>query len=193
MSEDRLLDAKRQGQAQFDSIREMVEALNDQTWVASEITDEQVRQVMHFGPIEGETLMVSERVITEQDRTDVAAEFNSTESCFDERLENARRAIEEDALSVEVRSDWYVPGAREHLRNAPDVLQPIEYRILLCTGGPACQITGQLSEHGEPETAVMQVQDWFQPWTEYRPTVPEGETEWEEVLLAYARVFWFGE
>jgi hypothetical protein len=107
-------------------------------------------------------------------------------------FESAQQRIHEDALSVEVRSDWYMPGS---------VVDgaPVEYRILLCTGGPAVQIAGTLSEHGEPETARLEMQDWFLPWTEYRPTVaaPHGEThidtKAEEILLTYAREFYFGE
>ena len=100
MTEDRLVHAREQGQAQFDSIKEMVEA---QDW----------------------------------------------------------DAVQEDALSVEVRTDWHPPGIPQHDGN-----KPTEYRILLCTGGPACQIVGTLSPHSEPETAIMQVQDWFTQWTE---------------------------
>lgn len=85
-------NAKAQGQAQFNSIREMVEAL--------------MQSVHHDA--------------TEEDH------------------EAAERAIHEDALSVEVRSGWYVPGARD-----ADT-KPAEYRILLCTGGPAVQIVGGL-------------------------------------------------
>lgn len=142
---DKLANAKEQGQAQFDSIREMVEALQ------------------------------------------VAGEGSANEGKAWKAYEDAERAIHEDALSVEVRSGWYSPGSRD-----ADTA-PAEYRILLCTGGPAVQIVGELSEHGEPETARMQVQDWFTPWTDFRPTVPDGEIEWEETLLTYARCFYFGE
>jgi hypothetical protein len=45
----------------------------------------------------------------------------------------------------------------------------LEYRILLCTGGPAVQITGNLSSYNEPAAATLQHQDWFLPWTDYPP------------------------
>ena len=152
--EDKLADAKRQGQAQFDSIKEMVEALQA------------------------------------TDRTDLEGSAE-----WDRKREAAQQAIEEDALSVQVRSGWYTPGASEEDR------APAEYEILLCTGGPACRIIGELSEHGEPETARMEVQDWFQPWTQFRPKVTEGESitgpygsyDSEPILLAYAGCFYFGE
>jgi hypothetical protein len=97
---------------------------------------------------------------------------------------------------------WYAPGASTfpNSREGEDA-KPEEYRILLCTGGPACQIVGQLNEHCEPVTAIMQVQDWFQPWTEFRPVADKAEHardkfsgyDSEPILLAYARCFWFGE
>ncbi len=142
-TEDRLADAKRQGQAQFDSIKEMVAALD----------------------------------------------------CEIEDADGPRQRIEEDALSVQVRSGWYSPGGDD-----PSDTKPAEYEILLCTGGPACRIIGQLDQHGEPETARLEVQDWFQPWTEYRPVNPDDktfasriDTKAESIMLAYARCFYFGE
>lgn len=96
---------------------------------------------------------------------------------FDE--EAARQAIEEDALSVEVRSGWYTPGSEDN--------KPEEYMILLCTGGPAARIVGDL-DRGEPSSARLEYQDWFMPWTEYITT---GSVH--EALLTYARVFYFGE
>jgi hypothetical protein len=152
---DRLANAKAQGQAQFDSIVEMVKALRDQ---------------------EG------------------ASETDA--------YEDAEQAIHEDALSVEVRSGWYMPRHSSAIGDSDS--NPAEYRILLCTGGPAVQIRGTLSEHGEPETAHLEVQDWFTPWTEYCPVYKNSHTVgaegWledanarEEILLTYARCFWFGE
>lgn len=154
---DKLESARRQGQAQFDSIKEMVAAL---------------------------------------EKANDAAQFQPSGN-FDEANEEARRAIEEDALSVQVRSGWYQPGA------AIEDTTPSEYEILLCTGGPACRIIGELDEHGQPSTARMEVQDWFQPWTEIRPLVERKITaeypgcqenyDSEPILLDYARCFYFGE
>lgn len=130
-------NAREQCQAQFDSIVEMVEALN--------------------------------------------AAQNEEGREHDDMREKVEQAIYDDALTVEVRSAWYSPGPSD-----ADT-KPAEYRILLCTGGPACQIAGTLSEHGEPETARMEVQDWFTPWTEFRPRQDDAE----EILLTYARCFCF--
>jgi hypothetical protein len=75
--------------------------------------------------------------------------------CADE--DDARQRIDEDPLSVEVRSDWSAPG---------ESLEATEFRILLCTGGPAVQIRGEL-DRGEPVRAWLEYQDWGTPWTRY--------------------------
>jgi len=98
--------------------------------------------------------------------------------------DEARQRIEEDALSVEVRSGWYSPGASD------DDRAPEEFCILLCTGGPAVRIVGKLGMHGEPERAWIEYQDWFTPWRTLVPTPGESDGD---ALLTYARVFYFGE
>lgn len=99
--------------------------------------------------------------------------------------EDAERAIHEDALSVEVRSGWRSSDAAY---GPPD-----EYRILLCTGGPAVRICGRLNKHGDPENAKLQVQDWFTPWTDFAPEDPDDNAGPEEIMLVYVRQFYFGE
>jgi hypothetical protein len=94
--------------------------------------------------------------------------------------EEAEQTIHEDPLSVEVRTDWHNPGESSGV--------PTEYRILLCTGGPAVQIVGELDEYGQPTSAKIEHQDWFMPWTEYRI-----DSEDEEIVIEYVRCFWFGE
>ena len=90
-----------------------------------------------------------------------------------------RERLEEEALSVEVRSAWHTP----HEGKAES---PAEFRVLLSWGGPACQITGNLSAHGEPENAWLEWQDWGTPWTplrrewaEGKALLPEGATDSE--------------
>ena len=100
----------------------------------------------------------------------------------DEDTDRAREAILEDALSVLVRSGWHTPG--------DDTGQPEEFEILLCTGGPAVRLTSSLDNHGQPDSVSMQVQDWFQPWTGFDPAADDEE---EDVLLAYAQCFYFGD
>ena len=81
-----------------------------------------------------------------------------------------------------MRSGWYVPG--------DDAAKPEEFEILLCTGGPAVRLIGTLDDHEQPESVTMQVQDWFQPWTSFGPSRDDNE---DDVLLVYARCFYFGE
>jgi len=85
--------------------------------------------------------------------------------------------LTEMPLSIRVRVGWQVIGER-----------PIdcEYEILLCTGGPAVRITGDLCSFGLPETATLECQDWGTPWTRARD-------QDELTLLTFARMFYFGE
>jgi hypothetical protein len=94
--------------------------------------------------------------------------------------EEAREEIQNDALSVEIRSDWHSPG--------DDRGDSLEFRILLCTGGPAVQLVGELGKYKEPESVKLQYQDWFTPWTDY-----PLDSEEEEKVLTYCRQFYFGE
>ena len=112
---------------------------------------------------------------------DNAEELTELETAAGEctSTDDARQRIEEDALSVEVRGDWCSIGAMDELK------QPVEFKILLSTGGPATQIRGELSD-GEPVRAWLEVQDWGTPWTRYFDIS-------QDTLLAYARVFYFGE
>ena len=81
-------------------------------------------------------------------------------------------------LSVLVRSGWQSPG---------EPLSAVEYEILLCTGGPAVRVRGNLSEYGEPETACIETQDWFTAWSRFPAT-----TEEQEALVSFVGLFWFG-
>lgn len=81
-------------------------------------------------------------------------------------------------LAVSVRSGWSTPC---------DALAASEYQVLLTTGGPALRIVGDLSEHGEAETARIEYQDWGTPWTAY----PLRQSETRRVL-AFASLFYYG-
>jgi hypothetical protein len=94
----------------------------------------------------------------------------------DEEREEALQTIQDDPLSVDVRSGWVSSGCD---------MEPEEYSILLCTGGPAVRITGSLDLF-EPDTAKIEYQDWFTPWVDMPVT---GKEEW--ALLEYARQFYF--
>lgn len=62
----------------------------------------------------------------------------------------------ESVLSAEVRDGWRNVGAKS---NGAE-----EFRILLSTGGPACQIIGDLND-GSPENVRIQHRDWGTHWT----------------------------
>lgn len=97
--------------------------------------------------------------------------------CQDE--DDARQRIDEDPLSIEIRSGWYTPGSDP---------EPAEYCILLTTGGPALRLIGELDEYNEPSSARLEYQDWFTPWTELVTTGQDNDQ-----LLTYARQFYYGE
>ena len=89
--------------------------------------------------------------------------------------------IQDNALSVEVRDDWHYPcGSAD--------TGPTEYKILLCTGGPAVQIIGELDKHCQPDSARLQHQDWGTPWTDLVLSPEQQDT-----LLGYCQQFYFGE
>ena len=154
--------AKEQARAQLDSILAMVKRVDHCRGCDGsdncDLTDQDILEGIDLAYEEGDTANEEER-----------QEYHDEEA--------AREAIQEDPLEVSVRSDWHQPGGDTELD---------EYRILLCTGGPAVQITGKLGKHGEPDDAKLQYQDWFTPWCNF-PTTSEEDRE----LLDYARQFYF--
>ena len=96
-------------------------------------------------------------------------------------IENEETAIQESPLSVRVRSGWVNVGEESKF-------EPEEFEILMSTGGPAVRIMGTLNEYREVDTARIEWQDWFKPWT-----VDELDVEESETLLEFCRVFYFGE
>jgi len=156
--------AKEQAKAQLESIVEMVKRLEhcrDCDGEDCELTDKEIYAGMNLFYKEGDKA-------TEEERQ----EYHDEEA--------ARQSISEDPLSVEVRSEWHTPGEDE---------APTEYTILLCTGGPAVRIIGELDEHGQPETATIEYQDWFTPWERYGDISDEED----ETLLTYAQQFYYRE
>lgn len=91
----------------------------------------------------------------------------------------------ECALSVEVRTGWYVPGTIT--REAP-----AEYQIVLTCGGPALRIRGRLNETGEPETARLEWQDWGTQWTGYL-VIGASSADIDAALMWYVSLFCFEE
>ena len=163
MTTEKLERAKKQARAQLDSIVVMVKRLEhcqECDGDACELSDEEIYEGINLYYREG----------------DVASEEEKRE--YHDR-DKAEEIIREDPLLIEVRTGWHTPGECE---------EPMEYCILLCTGGPACQIIGDLDEYLQPSTARLEYQDWFTPWISYNET-SEGDNE---ALLTYARQFYFG-
>jgi len=100
----------------------------------------------------------------------------------EEAVEAAYQAIQEDPLSVEVRSEWHSPGSRDSGGIS-------EFKILLCWGGPAVQLIGELDDYMQPCDVRLQFQDWFIGWTDHFPKDENAD----EILLEYCQQFYFGE
>lgn len=96
----------------------------------------------------------------------------------EETADQASIDINDDPLSIEIRTDWHLPGP-----SAPAA----EYRIVLCTGGPHVEIQGDLDDHKQPETAMIVYKDWG---TSDSMTLSGEELQ---DVLTYARQFWYGE
>jgi hypothetical protein len=158
--------SEQQARSQLESIRDMVAALDVDYDRLAELAE-----------------LVTESEDAEE-RAELRQELDALKKAAGEctSADEARQRIEEDPLSVQVRSGWYNPGASDEDR------RPEEFEILLCTGGPACRIVGRLDANLEPESARIQHQDWGTPWTEF---FPEGDVR--DALLTYARCFYFGE
>lgn len=187
-----------QAQAQMDSIRDMVAALDLDFDRLEELRAERTNLT---DELEAAADCVRYHHNDELDENGPEIEHAEYRRCRDELAEwdeenadeleeleaaagdcsdrdEAEERIQDDALSVEVRSDWHTPG---------DGSDPTEFQILLCTGGPAVRIMGEM-EQGEPSRAWLEYQDWGIPWTE---RVNQGGDHY--ALLTYARCFYFGE
>jgi len=103
--------------------------------------------------------------------------------------DKVRERIEENALSVQVRSGWYGPG---------ETTQAEEFEILLTTGGPALRIIGELDEYAQANNARLEFQDWGTPWTRF-DVYKETDNDIKECsaaesdVLTFAQCFYFGE
>ena len=159
------------GKPAYASIAEMVAALGCDYDRLEELKDE--RDSFETADYDGK----SWEQIKSDDADELAELLAAAGGCADR--EHAEQRIQEDALSVEVRSGWVIRGEN---------MVAEEFNILLTTGGPAVRILGELDEHGEPRRAWLEVQDWGKAWTEYFPG-----TGSQDVLLTYARCFYFGE
>lgn len=108
--------------------------------------------------------------------TTIKAMLEAVANATDDELEAAEQAIYDDPLAVDVRSGWVNVWTVE--------FEPVEYRVLLCTGGPAVQLEGELDDRNQPYNVQLQHQDWFEPWQTVPLTAEDTET-----LLTYVRHF----
>ena len=107
------------------------------------------------------------------------------------REDEIREQAQEEALCVEFRSGWY--SSPESVAD----LKPEEFKILLSTGGPACQIVGRL-DYENPVDIEIQYQDWGTPWESlqlnctYANKSPNITSDYE-ALEWFSNCFYFGE
>ena len=105
------------------------------------------------------------------------------------KQDEIREQAQEEALSVEFRSSW--------TSNLED-MKPEEFKILLSTGGPACQIVGKLDQYNQPTDIEIQYQDWFTPWESlqlnctYADKSPNITSDYE-ALEWFCNCFYFGQ
>lgn len=179
--------AKQQARAQLESIVEMVAALDREKAAALYVRDMERAKLEELATAGGRLTFYEDETIadvTDEDLREEVAELLADELVDDDGFEfdedTARQTIQEDALSVEVRSGWHTPGEES---------EPTEFMILLCTGGPAVRIVGDLGRYNSPENPRLQYQDWFTGWSDYTGTTSDEE----EALQTYCEQFYFGE
>lgn len=97
-----------------------------------------------------------------------------------EKIDLLVSALQNDVLSLRVRSDWHDPSGESG--------SPFEFEILLSWGGPSVRLYGILSEYMEPMEVWIEHQDWGLPWRRL-PATPDVRAK----LLQYSKLFWFGD
>ncbi len=170
---------RQQAKAQACSIVDMVAALNCDYDRLEELQDEreELASAAEDPESEDETAAaIAALTAWDNDNAEELAELQAAAGdCTDQ--DQAREAIQEHPLSVEVRSAWDVVGGDT---------SPSEFRIVLCTGGPHVEIRGELDQYQQPSRAWLQYQDWGTPLTQY------FDIE-QSTLLEYCHQFYFGE
>jgi hypothetical protein len=199
MSDENLKHAEEQARAQLSSIIEMVAALEVDYDRLEELRDErnELPDGYEIDPVVAGFIWKCEALNVGSDRFDSdeeaaraawshanpddAEELTELEEAAGdcESRDDAYERIQEDPLSIEVRTGWYSPG------EAPE---PEEFNILLCTGGPAVRIIGELDQYKQPCRAWIEYQDWFTPWAE----LVSIEAYERDALLTYCQQFYFG-
>ena len=170
--------AKEQAIAKYSSIVGMLAAVDCDYDRLDELKEDQAEMQREVDDSDGGNAAASSRLalwMSGDDGQELAQLIEDAGDC--ESQDDASERIQESPLSIEVRSGW---------ANCGDALNAEEFQILLCTGGPAVRILGELDQHGQPDRAWIEYQDWGTPWTQYFDA--DGAT-----LVRYAQQFYFGE
>ena len=98
-------------------------------------------------------------------------------------IDDPERDIQQEAQDMALDVCWKSDDWQE----VGEELTPTKGRVLLTTGGPACQVICDL-EDNYPANPEIQWQDWGTPWTRHRCI------ELERTALAwFVHLFWWGE
>lgn len=97
--------------------------------------------------------------------------------------EAIRERVNEHPLEIQVRSDWHALG---------ETPETAEFYILLCTGGPAVRIRGELRD-GCVVHCWLEHQDWGTPWANCYLQNAENALTWYDALTWYAECFYWEE
>jgi len=174
--------ARGQARAQINSVCAMVAALECDYDRLEELRDarEELREDFNDIPendgVDFDSWARHQHAMTSEEYDELAELEATAGECRDQ--DEAAQVIQDDALSVEVRSAWQSQG---------ETLEAEEFKILLCTGGPHCQLVGELDE-GTPTRVWLEYSDWGTGLTEYPTTGSDNAA-----LLTYAQQFYFGE
>ena len=109
---------------------------------------------------------------------DGLADDEIPEACKYKSREEVEQAIQEEPLSVEVRSGW---------ASSFHSFEVDEFRIVLCTGGPHVEIRGDIGLHGEPQDVKV----FYADWDERGEYVLSDEER--EAVTEFCQQFYFGE
>ena len=168
--------AEEQAEAQYSSIVRMLAALTCDYDRLTELRDEREELTEAVKDAETDNHAEALEALTqwEADNAEELAELeDAAGECTDE---DAALAKHLHHFGLQVRSDWTNPG---------ETLEAGEFMILLCTGGPAVRIVGEL-DRGTPCRAWLEYQDWGAPWTQWFGAK-------SDTLCEYAANFFFGE
>lgn len=172
--------SKSQAKAQVESIVEMVAALNCDYDRLAELretyADLQSEAADDTNVVKDEAQEALKE--WEEDYLEELNELLQAAGDF-ENEDDASQRIDEYPLSIQVRSGWVTPG---------EEMEAEDFEILLCTGGPAVRIIGALDQYHQPESAHVEHNDWYEPWSLFTETTEEQD----EAILAYCSHFYFG-